>query len=121
MGTSPCRAIASTSATPSKAPPTAPADTSMKGRIGVLSTPLLRSKRRRGADDVAGALPVRGSLGQLAPRPSGEDKRFFHVADIVPKLGGGQGRHRLILEHAIGLGRLVPSEGIIVFHQNRGL
>src|SRR5215475_3667437 len=114
MGTMPWRAITRTSATPSRAPPKAPADTSTQGLI--LST-LLRRQRCRGAKDIAGTLPVGAALRQLAPRAGGEDHGLFHVADIVPEFGGGKVGHRLILERAVGLGGLVPGEGIIVLHQ----
>ena len=47
----------------------------------------------------------------------GGDQRLFHVAGIVPKLGGGQVGHRFVLQAAVGLGGLVPGENIVVFHQ----
>src|SRR5262245_32036856 len=119
MGTSPCRARLSTIATPSSAPPTAPANTSVTGRI--LSPPLLRGQGCSGADDIAGALPVGRALRQLAPGAGGEDQRFSHVAHIVPKLGGGEIGHGFVLERAVGLGRLVPGEGVTVLCQQRRL
>src|SRR5580765_8135381 len=117
MGTSPFRARLSTIATPSSAPPTAPAKTRVTGRI--LSPSLLRGQRCGGADNVTGALPVRRALGQRAPGAGGEDQRLSHVAHIVPELGSGEIGHRFVLERAVGLGRLVPRERIIVFHQQR--
>src|SRR6185295_16338031 len=97
-------------ATASIAPPTAPAKVIIKGRI---LSPLLRCQGAGSTDYIAGALPVGAALGQLAARAGGENQRFAHVADIVPQLGGGQVGHRLVLEQAVGLGGLVPSEGIL--------
>src|SRR5690242_20942101 len=85
-------------ATPRAAPPIAPARTITQARM---SASLFLGLLRRGSDNVIGPLPVDAALGQLAARAVGEHDRLLEVAGIVPEFGGGQVRHRFVLEHAV--------------------
>ena len=45
----------------------------------------------------------------------------FMRAGTIISFGGRKVRHGFILQHAIGLGCLVPGKHVVIFHQRRGL